>query len=317
VSFILDPYRFAVAASSPWITGQVTQSGDREVMVSPDGTNWTTAPTYASGLTSNIAQLQYADGLVLASAGSGVRYSLDGGQTWGATSGLGSTNLNGTITKSGSFWIISATPTNEIYRSSDGIAWTAGPTRTFYDCLVFNSSVIVGSTNSTYQRSTDDGDTWTNTSVGATMGPIRHIAASSTHIVATTTTSRAFVRRSSTGASGSWASVTVAGSGFSTNGIAASPAGDFVLLASNRQTYYSTDHGATWTAGAVIGAADDVPTSGINCVSYGDGAWMITTRDNGTQTARIWRATNPAGPWTEVGTYSPAAALGGVRYIGP
>jgi hypothetical protein len=309
--------RLAVPVSSPWITGQVTQSGEREVMVSPDGTNWSTAPTYASGLTSSIAQLQYADGLVLASAGSGVRYSLDGGQTWGATSGLGSTNLNGTMTKSGSFWIISATP-NEIYRSSDGETWTAEDTsRTFYDCITFGGAVIVGSTNGIYQRSTNDGDTWAEVFIGVTFGAITHLAASSTHIVATTTTSRAFVRRSSTGASGSWASVTVAGSGFVTNGIAASPAGDFVLLASNRQTYYSTDHGATWTAGAVIGADGDVPTSGINCVSYGNGVWMITTRDNGTQTARIWRATNPAGPWTEVGTYSPAAALGGVRYIGP
>jgi hypothetical protein len=315
---IIDPYRFAVAAASPWIAGQIGAAGDRLVMVSPDGVDWSTAPTYATGLSASINRIEAANGLILASSIGGtprVRYSLDGGLTWGTPSGLTINTLNG-LTKSGSYWVASGATTNGIYRSIDGITWSAEDTsRTFEEAIVFNSGVLVGSTNSTYQRSAGDGDTWTNTGIGTSFGTINFLAATSSHVIAGTSTSRAFIRRSATGLSGSWSSVTFAGSNQRIRGIAASPAGDVLMIDANRNIYYSNDSGGTWSTNGTLGAAGDTTITG--CVSYGDGAWIIITYDTGFQIARIWRSTSVSGTFAEVGTFaSNGAALGGVRYIG-
>ena len=303
--------------ATPWIAGQIGTASDRLVAVSSNGTNWSSAPTYATGLTSSINKLLADNGLVLASTGSVVRRSLDGGLTWGAVSGLGATTIDG-LKKSGSFWVVSGSSGNGIYRSSDGTNWTTEDTsRTFYDVETFGSAVIVGSTNATIQRSTDNGDTWANISTGTTaFGPINYVAATSSHIIVASGGGGANIRRSSTGLASSWSTVAIAGMSQG-RGLAANTSGDVLLIDSNRNTFYSNDSGATWTAGPTIGSSGDVPTLVNDCVSFGSGAWMIATYDGGSGTARIWRATNPAGPWTEVGTFTAnGAALGGVRYIG-
>jgi hypothetical protein len=310
--------RLESAVSSPWIAGQIGMATDRLVMVSPDGVNWSTAPTYATGLSVNINGIAAADGLILATALTGtpnVRYSLDGGLTWGTPSGLSITNVRG-LTKSGSYWIASGGTTNGIYRSLDGESWTLESSgRTFEEAVAFNGAALVGTTQSLYARSTDDGDTWSLPGIGVSFGTSQYWAVTASRVITASNSSRAFVRISETGLSGSWTSVNFNdGASTSIRSIAASPAGDVLMMDASRNLFYSTDSGLNWSSGGVVGVSGD----GVGQVSFGGGAWLIHLFNASFNVAKIFRATAVSGPWTQVAEFaSNGAALGGVRYIGP
>lgn len=309
---IIDPYRFAVAANSPWIAGQINTSGSRLVAVSPDGIQWSTAPTYATGLTGAITQIHYSDGLVIASA-SGVapRVSFDGGQTWNSTTNLGNFQCDGLV-KSGSFWV---TGVSTGKRSSDGLTWTNEIGVAIFEPTIFGGAVVCGCSSNSVARSTDDGDNWSFFGTLGGLADNRYVVATASHIMMGAPNRTGSVIRSSTGLSGSFASKAVpltAG----VAGFAGMTAGDCLIISTSREMAYSNDSGDNWTSNGTIGDSGDTFPANVNCANYGDGAWIVNTYNAGSNVSKIWRATSVSGPFTKVGEFS-GANLAGVRYIGP
>lgn len=310
--------------TSPWIAGPIGTGTDKIVMRSPDGINWSTAPTVVTGITSTLVRIYSDSGLILASGpggpGSTIRYSLDNGATWGNPVGLAVTSING-LCKSGSYWITSGNvgTTTGIYRSIDGVNWTLEFTGSnLFEAIFYNSAAIVGSNSGNSRRSTNDGDTWATASV-AGLSSVDAFVKTSTHVIAGQLNgSVAFVRRSTTGLNGSYSSSIFSGSAVPVIGYAANLSGEVLLFTSTGATFVSTNHGSSWAAGATISGESQISYTTRNCAAYADGAWMVSTYDDTVGTARIWRATSPSGPWTEVATFtSNGGPLAGVRYFAP
>ena len=305
--------RLAVpAVSSPWIAGQINTSGSRLVAISPDGVQWDTAPTVATGLVGGMSAIYTAGGMIMASAG-GVnpRVSFDSGLTWTVIAGSLSFQCDGLV-ESGGFWIAGISTTR---RSSDGINWTQVLGVPNYEPRIFNGAIVGGANNGFFSRSTDNGATWTFNNAGG-GGTMRYLASTASHIMmAAQNIVVGSVVRSATGISGSYSAKSVPLTAVA-RGFAASLAGDCLIISSTREMAYSNDSGDTWTSNGTIGDSGDTFPLSCNYATFGDGAWIIHTYNAGANVSKIWRATSVAGPFTKVGEFA-GVQLASVRYIGP
>lgn len=126
------------------------------VMVSLDGTNWTTYTVSPAPITGQISAIAYGNGYFLAVGSGGVMYSVNGGTQWQTfTSGIPSGEWTGVAYINGT-WAICGT--TGIYSSTDLSGWTQRNT-TAWDSMC-NSGTALYVCNQDAVYSSADGVSW-------------------------------------------------------------------------------------------------------------------------------------------------------------
>ena len=261
INWLAKNISVATASSVNLLAGKVSlAAGDRFVAnnTSAGVSNWHGIANTSSFLPMGdpVVMLSNTDGsIIVATDGTSIRASLDGGKTSvPTTGGVPGGNVQG-MYFAGEFWLY----TNiKALRSTDGVTWTpfAAPTngpdsvpqRTTNGGIILKGGAAFARRNTGQIVTSTDGVVW---SLHGTTPPNTQPAWcwTGTHFIVGSTTASTLYR-STDGAS--WSAVTLSGTSstvVNTCGLAA--IGQYVVASwSNAELRSSSDHGATWTSNA-------------------------------------------------------------------
>lgn len=271
INWLAKNISVATASSVNLLAGKVSlAAGDRLVANNTTAgiSNWH-GIAYTSSflpLGNPIVMLSNTDGsIIVATDGTSIRASLDGGKTSVPTTGgtPGPTAAVQGMYFAGEFWLYTGITA---LRSTDGVTWTpfaaptngpnTAPQRTTNGGIILKGGAAFARRNTGQIVTSTDGVVW---SLHGTTPPNTQPAWcwTGTHFIVGSTTASTLYR-STDGAS--WSAVTLSGTSSTVNTRGLEAIGQYVVASwSNAELRSSSDHGATWTSNAT-GMPSGIPS---------------------------------------------------------